>query len=109
MFIRLLRAIVDLVVVATKLGYVYLFYPYKPSNRKNAEKVLDPEYNPTEYGSGEKAEALKMEWTQGMDEEQEAKWRQKYMSEVYDFSEVDTDYSYDPSLIEPTKKILSES
>ena len=109
MFIRLLKAIVDLVVVATKLGYVYLFYPSSKTSKKRAENIIDPEYNPTEYGSGENAEALKEEWTQGMDEEQEAKWRQKYMSEVYDFSEVDTDYNYDPSLIEPTKKILSES
>ena len=105
MFIRLLKAIAELVNVSVKLAYVYMFYPYSTPT-KRAEKVLDPEYNPKEYGSGER---LKEEWTQDMDEEQEAKWRQTYMSDVYDFSEVENDYNYDPSLIEPTKKILSES
>ena len=106
MFIRLLKAITELVYVSVRLAYVYMFYPTSPTKNKIAEKILDPEYNPKEYGSGER---LKEEWTQDMDEEQEAKWRQTYMSDVYDFSEVENDYNYDPSLIEPTKKILSES
>jgi len=104
MFIRLLRAIVDLVVVATKLGYVYLFYPSSKTSKKRAENIIDPEYNPTEYGSGETGEALKMEWTHdsNMSEEEESRWRQSIINEV-------TDYNYDPMVIEPTKKILAES
>jgi len=104
MFIRLLKAIAELVYVSVRLAYVFVFYPSKPSNRKNAEKVLDPEYNPTEYGSGETGEALKMEWIHdsNMDEEEESRWRQSVISDV-------TDYNYDPMIIEPTKKILAES
>jgi len=104
MLIRLLKAIAELVYVSVRLGYVFVFYPNSTPS-KRAKKVLDPQYNPTEYGSGE---TLKDEWTQGMDEVEESEWRQKYMSDVYDFSEVD-DYSSDPMIIEPTKKILAES
>ena len=82
MFIRLLRAIVDLVVVATKLGYVYLFYPSSKTSKKRAENIIDPEYNPTEYGSGENAEALKEEWTQGMDEEIFLGIKEKYFNNI---------------------------
>ena len=64
-----------------------MFYPYNTPSLK-AEKILDPEYNPTEYGSGEKAEALKDEWIQG---------------------NVETDYTFDPIVVESTKKILKES
>ena len=87
MFIRLLKAIAELVYVTVRLGYVFVFYPSTP-NTKRAEKVLDPEYNPKEYGSGEKAEALKDEWIQG---------------------NVETDYTFDPMVVESTKKILKES
>ncbi len=67
MFIRLLKAIAELVNVSVRLGYDYMFYPSsktveraeKSSNKRNAKKVLDPEYNPKEYGSGE---TLKDEW-----------------------------------------------
>ena len=90
MFIRLLKAIAELVYVSVRLGYDYMFYPYntptnKSSNKRNAKKVLDPEYNPTEYGSGE---TLKDEWIQG---------------------NVETDYTFDPIVVESTKKILKES
>jgi hypothetical protein len=96
MFIKLLKAIAELVYVSVRLGYVFVFYPSskivkkaeKPSNRKNAKNIIDPEYNPTEYGSGEKAEALKDEWIQG---------------------NVETDYTFDPMVVESTKKILKES
>ena len=109
MLIRLLKAIVELIVVSAKLAYVYLFYEVYKSSNKIAKKVLDPEYNPTEYGSGETVAALKDEWIQGnMNEVEEAEWRQKYMTDVHDFSEVD-DYTSDPMVVEPTKKILAES
>ena len=109
MLIRLLRAIAELVYVSVRLGYVYVFYPSIKSSKKRAEKVLDPEYNPTEYGSGENAEALKDKWLHdNMNEVEEAEWRQKYMSDVHDFSEVD-DYSSDPMVVKLTKKILAES
>jgi len=88
MFIKLLKAIAELVYVSVRLGCVYMFYPSKPSNRKNAKNIIDPEYNPNEYGSGEKAEALKDEWIQG---------------------NVETDYTFDPIVVESTKKILKES
>ena len=104
MLIRLLRAIAELVYVTVRLGYVFVFYPNSTPSKK-AKKVLDPQYNPTEYGSGE---TLKDEWTQGMDEVEESEWRQKYMSDVYDFSEVD-DYTTDPMVVKLTKKILKES
>ena len=52
MLIRLLKAIVDLVVVSMKLAYVYLFYPTSTPT-KNAKKVLDPQYDEHIYGSGE--------------------------------------------------------
>jgi hypothetical protein len=65
MFIKLLKAIAELVYVSVRLGYVFVFYPSKPSNRKNAKNIIDPEYDGDEYGSGEKAEALKDEWIQG--------------------------------------------
>ena len=93
MFIKLLKAIAELVYVSVRLGYVFVFYPSsktveraeKSSNKRNAKKVLDPEYNPTEYGSGE---TLKDEWIQG---------------------NVETDYTFDPIVVESTKKILKES
>ena len=108
MFIKLLKAIAELVYVSVRLGYVYMFYPYSTPSLK-AEKILDPEYDGDEYGSGETVAALKDEWIQGnMNEVEESEWRQKYMSDVYDFSEVD-DYSSDPMVVEPTKKILKES
>ena len=55
---KLLKAIAELVNVSVKLAYVYMFYP----SRERAENIIDPEYNPTEYGSGE---TLKDEWIQG--------------------------------------------
>jgi len=58
MFIKLLKAIAELVYVSVRLAYVYMFYP----SRERAENIIDPEYNPTEYGSGE---TLKDEWIQG--------------------------------------------
>ena len=88
MLIRLLRAIVELIVVSAKLAYVYLFYGVYKSSNKIAKKILDPEYNPTEYGSGETVAALKDEWIQG---------------------NVETDYTFDPIVVESTKKILEES
>ena len=106
--IRLLRAIAELVYVTVRLGYVYVFYPSSKTVEK-AKKVLDPEYDGDEYGSGENALALKDKWLHdNMNEVEEAEWRQKYMSDVHDFSEVD-DYSSDPMVVEPTKKILAES
>ena len=103
--IRLLKAIVELIVVSAKLVYVYTFYPKSTPSLK-AEKVLDPVYDEHIYGSGE---TLKDEWIQGnMNEVEEAEWRQKYMSDVHDFSEVD-DYTSDPMVVGPTKKILAES
>ena len=108
MLIRLLRAIAELVYVSVRLGYVFVFYPNSTPS-KRAKKVLDPQYNPTEYGSGEKAEALKDKWLHdNMNEVDEAEWRQKYMSDVHDFSEVD-DYTTDPMIVKFTKKILAES
>ena len=108
MFIKLLKAIAELVYVSVRLGYDYMFYPYSTPSLK-AEKILDPEYDGDEYGSGETVATLKDEWIQGnMNEVEESEWRQKYMSDVYDFSEVD-DYSSDPMVVEPTKKILKES
>ena len=108
MLIRLLRAIAELVYVTVRLGYVYVFYPSSKTVEK-AKKVLDPEYDGDEYGSGENALALKDKWLHdNMNEVDEAEWRQKYMSDVHDFSEVD-DYSSDPMVVEPTKKILAES
>ena len=87
MLIRLLRAIAELVYVSVRLGYVFVFYPSTP-NTKRAEKVLDPEYNPKEYGSGE---TLKEEWIQG------------------NVVTKETDYTFDPIVVESTKKILKES
>ncbi len=108
MFIRLLKAIAELVYVTVRLGYVYVFYPSSKTVER-AKKVLDPEYDGDEYGSGENAEALKDKWLHdNMNEVDEAEWRQKYMSDVHDFSETD-DYSFDPMVVEPTKKILAES
>ena len=108
MFIKLLKAIAELVYVSVRLGYDYMFYPSSKTVER-AKNIIDPEYNPTEYGSGETVATLKDEWIQGnMNEVEESEWRQKYMSDVYDFSEVD-DYSSDPMVVEPTKKILKES
>ena len=108
MFIKLLKAIAELVYVSVRLGYVFVFYPSSKTVER-AEKILDPEYDGNEYGSGETVATLKDEWIQGnMNEVEESEWRQKYMSDVYDFSEVD-DYSSDPMVVEPTKKILKES
>ena len=97
MLIRLLKAIVDLVVISLKLAYVYLFYPTSKTV-KRAKKVLDPQYNPTEYHSDKSDisnisdEALKDEWIQG---------------NVVTTKE--TDYTFDPIIVESTKKILNES
>ena len=108
MFIRLLKAIVELVYVSVRLAYVFVFYPSSIPT-KRAEKVLDPQYDGDEYGSGETGEALKDEWIHdNMNEVEESEWRQKYMSDVHDFSEMD-DYTSDPMVVEPTKKILAES
>ena len=93
MLIRLLKAIVDLVVISMKLAYVYLFYPTSKTV-KNAEKVLDPVYDEHIYGSGEtdiSDEALKDEWIQG------------------NVVTKETDYTFDPIVVESTKKILNES
>ena len=84
MFIRLLKAIAELVYVSVRLGYVFVFYPSSKTVER-AEKIIDPEYNPKEYGSGE---TLKDEWIQG---------------------NVETDYTFDPMVVESTKKILKES
>ena len=88
--IRLLKAIAELVYVTVRLGYVYIFYPSSTPSLK-AEKVLDPQYNPNEYGSGETGEALKDEWIQG------------------NIVTKETDYTFDPIVVESTKKILKES
>jgi hypothetical protein len=90
MFIRLLKAIAELVVVSAKLTYVYMFYPSSKTVER-AEKVLDPVYDEHIYSSGESDisdEALKDEWIQG---------------------NVETDYTFDPIVVESTKKILEES
>ena len=87
MLIRLLKAIVELIVVSAKLAYVYVFYPSRKTG-KSAKKVLDPVYDEHIYGSGETSEALKDEWIQG---------------------NVETDYTFDPIVVESTKKILKES
>lgn len=94
MLVKLLKAIVNLVVVSLKLAYVFVFYPTSETV-KNAENIIDPEYNPTEYGSGETSvadEALKDEWIQG---------------NIVTTKE--TDYTFDPIIVESTKKILKES
>ena len=94
MLIKLLKAIVNLVVVSLKLAYVFVFYPTSTETQK-AENIIDPEYNPTEYGSGETSvadEALKDEWIQG---------------NIVTTKE--TDYTFDPIIVESTKKILKES
>jgi len=104
MLVKLLKAIVNLVVVSLKLAYVFVFYPTSTETLplvensetvKNAENIIDPEYNPTEYGSGETSvadEALKDEWIQG---------------NIVTTKE--TDYTFDPIIVESTKKILKES
>ena len=94
MLVKLLKAIVNLVVVSLKLAYVFVFYPTSTETQK-AKNIIDPEYNPTEYGSGETSvadEALKDEWIQG---------------NVVTTKE--TDYTFDPIIVESTKKILKES
>tara|TARA_B100000745_G_C19800490_1_gene263287 strand:- start:155 stop:427 length:273 start_codon:yes stop_codon:yes gene_type:complete len=90
MFIRLLKAIVELVYVSVRLAYVFVFYPSSIPT-KRAEKVLDPQYDGDEYGSGETGEALKDEWIQG------------------NIVTKETDYTFDPIVVESTKKILKES
>ena len=87
MFIKLLKAIAELVYVSVRLAYVFVFYPSSKTVER-AENIIDPEYDGDEYGSGEKAEALKDEWIQG---------------------NVETDYTFDPIVVESTKKILKES
>ena len=94
MLVKLLKAIVNLVVVSLKLAYVFVFYPTSTETQK-AKNIIDPEYNPTEYGSGETSvadEALKDEWIQG---------------NIVTTKE--TDYTFDPIIVESTKKILKES
>ena len=104
MLIRLLKAIAELVYVSVRLAYVFVFYP-NSTPTKRAKKILDPQYNPNEYGSGETGEALKDEWIHdNMNEEEESRWRQNVISDVSD-----VDYNYDPMIIKPTKKILAES
>jgi len=92
MFIKLLKAIAELVYVSVRLAYVFVFYPSSKIVKK-AEKILDPEYNPKEYGSEEygSGETLKEEWTQG------------------NIVTKETDYTFDPMVVESTKKILKES
>ena len=85
MFIRLLKAIAELVYVSVRLGYVFVFYPYSTPT-KRAKNIIDPEYDGDEYGSGETVAALKDEWIQG---------------------NVETDYTFDPMVVESTKKILN--
>ena len=87
MLIRLLRAIAELVYVTVRLGYVYIFYPSSTPSLK-AKKIIDPQYNPKEYGSGE---TLKEKWIQG------------------NVVTKETDYTFDPIVVESTKKILKES
>jgi len=41
MFIRLLKAIAELVYVSVRLGYDYMFYPSSKTVER-AEKILDP-------------------------------------------------------------------
>ena len=60
MFIKLLKAIAELVYVSVRLAYVFVFYPSSAPIKK-AKKVLDPEYDGDEYGSGETVAALKDE------------------------------------------------
>ena len=94
MLIKLLKAIINLVVVSLKLAYVFVFYPTSTETQK-AKNIIDPQYNPTEYGSGETSvadEALKDEWIQG---------------NIVTTKE--TDYTFDPIIVESTKKILKES
>ena len=83
MLIKLLKAIVDLVIISMKLAYVYLFYPTSTPS-KRAEKVLDPQYDEHIYGSGE---TLKDEWIQGSQGEEE-KWMEEeaveLLNEIYD-------------------------
>ncbi len=87
MFIKLLKAIAELVYVSVRLGCVYMFYPSSKTVER-AKKIIDPEYDGDEYGSGETVAALKDEWIQG---------------------NVETDYTFDPIVVESTKKILKES
>lgn len=87
MFIKLLKAIAELVYVSVRLGYDYMFYPSSKTVER-AKKIIDPEYDGDEYGSGETVAALKDEWIQG---------------------NVETDYTFDPMVVESTKKILKES
>ena len=94
MLIRLLKAITQLLIISVKLAYVYLFYPTSTPT-KNAKKVLDPVYDEHIYNSGESDEldeALKDKWIQG---------------NVVTTKE--TDYTFDPIVVESTKKILEES
>ncbi len=87
MFIKLLKAIAELVYVSVRLGYDYMFYPSSKTVER-AKNIIDPEYDGDEYGSGETVAALKDEWIQG---------------------NVETDYTFDPMVVESTKKILKES
>ena len=41
MFIKLLKAIAELVYVSVRLGYDYMFYP----SRERAKKIIDPQYD----------------------------------------------------------------
>jgi hypothetical protein len=70
-----------------------MFYPSSTETQK-AKKIIDPQYNPNEYSSGESDisdEALKDEWIQG------------------NIVTKETDYTFDPIVVESTKKILNES
>ena len=84
MFIRLLKAIAELVVVSAKLTYVYMFYPSSKTVER-AKKIIDPQYNPTEYGSGENALALKDKWLHdNMSDVEESRWRQEKAVDLLD-------------------------
>ena len=84
MLIRLLKAIVELVVVSAKLVYVYVFYPSSKTVER-AKKVLDPVYDEHIYGSGETSEALKDEWIHdNMSDVEESRWRQEKAVDLLD-------------------------
>ena len=84
MLIRLLKAIIELIVVSLKLTYVYLFYPISTPSLK-AKKIIDPQYDEHIYGSGENAEALKDKWIHdNMSDVEESRWRQEKAVDLLD-------------------------
>ena len=44
MFIKLLKAIAELVYVSVRLGYDYMFYPSSKTVER-AKKIIDPQYD----------------------------------------------------------------